>query len=262
MDSNGGKVMIINEGALSDSPRFSPDGTRIAFISFFWNSPDDHTTIASRFVTLMNLDGTGIVDLGWGERPIWRPFPGGVNNRPVASYTFACDGPTCTLDASGSTDTDGTIAQYGWQFSDGRIARGRTVVHTFTSYRKYVQLTVMDDDGAVGATTQVVNLPPVASFAASYVGRTRTFDASSSSDPDGNLALISWTFGDGEHGSGWPATHTYTAAGTCVAMLTVTDASGGTNMMSQALVVAGNTPPVAALGSSAAHVHAAPPGSD
>lgn len=249
MNPNGGNLTIINEGSLSDSARWSPDGTRIAFISFFWSFPDDGATIASRFVTVMNADGTGIVDLGWGERPVWRPFAGGVNNRPVASYTFACNGPTCTLDASGSTDSDGTIAEYGWQFSDGTIAGGLTVTHTFTNYQKSVQLTVMDDDGALAATSQVVNLPPVAAFTATCVGRTCTFDGSASTDPDGNLAGMMWRFGDGaDRGCCNPVTHTYAAAGTYYASLTVTDESSGTNTVTQAVVVGtDNTPPFASF---------------
>jgi dipeptidyl aminopeptidase/acylaminoacyl peptidase len=242
---SGGNLTIINEGSLSDSARWSPDGSRIAFISFFWSFPDDGATIASRFVTVMNADGTGIVDLGWGEKPVWRPFAGGVNNRPSAAYTFGCDGPTCTLDASGSTDPDGTIAEYGWQFSDGTIAAGPTVTHTFTNYQKSVQLTVMDDDGALSAVSQVVNLPPVAAFTATCVERTCTFDGSASSDPDGNLALMLWTFGDGESGYLNPDTYTYAADGTYVVTLTVTDESSGTNTASRSVVVRAAAPPPA-----------------
>ncbi len=39
---------------------------------------------------------------------------------PIASFSVACAGPTCTLDGSGSFDSDGTVAQYTWDFGDGQ----------------------------------------------------------------------------------------------------------------------------------------------
>ena len=55
------------------------------------------------------------------------------------------------------------------------------------------------------------------------VGETVTFDASTSSDPDGNIELYSWDFGDGDTGTGVTATHVYTVKGTYVVTLTITD---------------------------------------
>lgn len=52
------------------------------------------------------------------------------------------------------------------------------------------------------------------------------FDGSGSSDPDGTISSYVWSFGDGAGGTGATADHTYTAAGTYTATLTVTDHHG------------------------------------
>jgi hypothetical protein len=78
--------------------------------------------------------------------------------------------------------------------------------------------------------TQTTNNAPVAAFTVSpsegYTGDDISFDASASSDPDGNTCIYSWDFGDGTEGSGKTITHKYKAAGTYTPKLTVTDQMG------------------------------------
>ncbi len=60
------------------------------------------------------------------------------------------------LDGSGSSDTDGFIEWYDWDFGDGATASGQTVSHQDASPGTYtVSLTVTDDDGATSMTTTV-----------------------------------------------------------------------------------------------------------
>jgi hypothetical protein len=85
--------------------------------------------------------------------------------------------------------------------------------------------------GTGGGTTP----PPPTSLTASFTYSCHfgdcTFDASSST----GASSYAWAFGDGGTGSGVTAKHTYGAAGTFAATLTVTD-SQGTDQTSQTLV--------------------------
>ena len=52
------------------------------------------------------------------------------------------------------------------------------------------------------------------------------FDASSSSDPNGEALTYSWDFGDGNQGTGEVTMHTYTQAGSYFSTLIVEDPGG------------------------------------
>jgi len=95
-----------------------------------------------------------------------------VNNLPTASFTATPTSGQAALavsfNASGSSDSDGSIVAYAWSFGDGGSSSGVTANHTYNSAGTYTAwLTVTDDDGATNSTTrtiqvsaQVVNPPP------------------------------------------------------------------------------------------------------
>ena len=59
-----------------------------------------------------------------------------------------------TFDGSGSTDSDGTIISYDWNFNDGNTGTGIAPTHTYGATGTYtVVLTVTDDDGATDTDT-------------------------------------------------------------------------------------------------------------
>ena len=56
---------------------------------------------------------------------------------------------TVNFGGTGSTDSDGNITSYAWNFGDGGTATGSTTSHTYTTAGAYsVVLTVTDNDGA------------------------------------------------------------------------------------------------------------------
>ena len=86
-----------------------------------------------------------------------------INKTPTASFTVSPDVGTATVemefDGSGSTDSDGTVAAFHWDFGDGNSDSGETVVHTFQTAGTYtVQLTVTDNDGATGSTSKQIEV--------------------------------------------------------------------------------------------------------
>ena len=83
-----------------------------------------------------------------------------TNVAPVASFTASCPTATCTVDASGSTDTaPGTVTSYAWSFGDGATGTGVSTTHAYTtSGTKTITLTVTDNQGLTNSTTRTVNV--------------------------------------------------------------------------------------------------------
>lgn len=158
------------------------------------------------------------------------------NRAPVAAFTSTKSFMTASVDASTSSDPDGPVADYAWNFGDGTTATGVTASHTYATQGTYtITLTVTDAQGATNATTKsfiaAPNVAPTAAFSSVVTLHDVAFDGSGSSDPDGTLATFAWDFGDGNNGTGATATHTYAAAGTYTVTLTVTDDQGATNQV-------------------------------
>jgi hypothetical protein len=87
------------------------------------------------------------------------------NEDPTAEFTTSPSSPTAgeqvTFDASGSSDSDGSIASYSWDLDgDGQEdATGQTATTTFSSTGdKTVELTVTDDVGATATATKTVSV--------------------------------------------------------------------------------------------------------
>lgn len=168
-----------------------------------------------------------------------------ANQPPTAAFTATTSPLQVAVDATDSTDADGTIATYEWDFGDGGTGTGATASHTYAVGGPYtIELTITDDDGATATVEQQVVVPdepvnqvPTATFEATTSPLQVTVDAATSSDPDGTIVSYEWDFGDGATGSGVTASHTFAAAGTYTVELTVTDDDGATATGSQEVVV-------------------------
>jgi PKD repeat protein len=97
------------------------------------------------------------------------------NQPPVANLsatpTPASLGDAISFDGSGSSDPDGSIVSYAWDFDDGTTGTGVSTSHTYADTGWYqVALTVSDDDGATGVAylsvrvDTVVSVPPALSL--------------------------------------------------------------------------------------------------
>jgi len=239
-----------------------PDGT---IVSYDWDLGDGsmatgvsatHTYAAtgSYDVTLTVTDNSGNTDSATLTINI-----AASNVPPVAVISGPSNGTegiAVSFNGSGSSDADGTIVSYDWNFGDGSAGSGETVSHTYVAGTYTVTLTVTDDMGATGEATMNISItaptepqPPIADAGGPYmanVGASVQFDGSGSMDPDGTITSYSWDFDDGSApGTGVGPVHVYTASGTYIVVLTVTDDQGLTGTSQTTVEISDTTvPPV------------------
>ena len=82
-----------------------------------------------------------------------------TNNAPIASFTSSCTDLSCSFNAAGSSDSDGTISSYSWSFGTSGVSASNTFASAGTFS---VTLTVTDNDGATDTATQSISVtaPP------------------------------------------------------------------------------------------------------
>ena len=97
----------------------------------------------------------------WNARGLFIYNPPAPNQPPVARITTAsCTGVTCSFDGGQSSDPDGTVVAYSWDFGDGSpLGSGPTPTHKYAAPggNFTVTLTVTDNQGATGTTTASVS---------------------------------------------------------------------------------------------------------
>ncbi len=83
-----------------------------------------------------------------------------ANSAPVARLGReykALQGGTVDFNSDGSTDIDGSIASYAWDFGDGNSSSDVNPSHSYAAFGQYTaQLTVTDDDGATHTSASPV----------------------------------------------------------------------------------------------------------
>jgi len=251
---------------------YDPDGR---IVSYDWDFADgaidtgkttSHTfttaTTQTYTVRLTVTDDDGAASVGYQSiEVLGAPVSG--NNAPTARFTatptFGNSPLTVQFNGSSSTDADGSIELYSWDFGDNSTGAGEVLSHTFTAVATSnftVRLTVTDNQGTTATTTTVITVivpevvatdGPTASFTVAdpvliYDSPNPsntptlyevTFDPSASTAAAGHrLEILVWNFGDGEGltmTTDATVTHHYelrAAVHTYVVTLTVIDEQG------------------------------------
>lgn len=165
------------------------------------------------------------------------------------------DHENMVFDASASKSTGLTpIAEYRWDFGDGTSGSGVIANHSFSAAGTYsVTLTIVDTLGRSASVTRAVTisagLGPSAEIEFSpfnpQPGQLVVFTgAGSTGQPGRTIVSYEWSFGDGATATGVDVSHIYTAPGTYVAVLKVTDNAGRVGV-NTATVSVGATNPIA-----------------
>lgn len=217
------------------------------------------------FATVMVRDNYG------GENQS-TPIKIHVNYPPLAAISaeeaVAKIGQVVHFTAGGSTDVDGTVAQYFFDFGDGDVSGWLTTPDVNHMYRQigiyYPSVLVKDNNGEESDKTAFTevdvtveglptdNIPPVASLAVASASVLTDvpvrFDCSGSYDDDGSVVSYLLDFGDG-HLADWSTSpvgiHTFQYPGTYNVTLRVKDNAGDTSLelSSIRITVSQNQPP-------------------
>jgi poly(3-hydroxybutyrate) depolymerase len=191
-----------------------------------------------------------------------------ANKPPVASagaaQTITLPTSSVTLDASGSTDPDGTVASYKWVQSSGPVTAAfssatasKPVASSLTTAGTYVfQVTVTDNSGATANASVTitvnsavtVNKAPVANAGNAQTitlpTSSVTLDGTASTDADGSIISYVWSQVSGPIAgsltnatSSKAAVSALTTAGTYVFQLLVKDNAGATSTATVTITV-------------------------
>ena len=189
----------------------------------------------------------------------------GPGQSPIANANgpySGVSGDFISFSSAGSSDPDGTIVSYFWDFgSFGSSVEANPQFSFFITFNAKItfSLTVVDNDGNQTSTTSTIvillapNSPPVANVNAGVTGSANSqvsFSAAGSLDPEGARLTYAWDFGDQTTGVGGEPSHTYARCGTYNVSLTVFDNFGLEDSVATTATISGSgvNPPTANAG--------------
>jgi PKD repeat protein len=159
--------LLVNGGQNSD-PTYA-SGTDVAGIGLtaaepiaflgFTTLPADATFCDARASTIAvaGTHETNVAD-AWNEVGVDHALCSGGNTAPTADFTYTTGGLTADF-TDQSTDSDGTITAWGWDFGDGATSTEQNPSHTYAQDGTYtVTLTVTDDGGATDSIAKEVTV--------------------------------------------------------------------------------------------------------
>ncbi len=167
------------------------------------------------------------------------------NAKPSADFSYACADLACTF-TDLSSDSDGTVAAFAWNFGDGESSTTQNAAHSYGAGGDFaVRLTVADNSGDESEITRTLNVvaptngAPAANFQVVCASLDCTFQ-DQSTDADGSIVAWSWSFGDGTSSTvQTPPAHHYatTSLAHYTVSLTVTDNAGNQSAKSANITV-------------------------
>lgn len=244
---------------LSSAGSSDADG---AITGYAWNFGNGTTSSSPNPSAVFNTAGTFTISLSVTDNSGASAVksttivvnPTNVAPVPVISATpLTGSAPlTVNVNGAGSSDADGSIVSYAWDFGNGQTATGATASTVYSSLGSYtLRLTVTDNRGSVRSTTTTIvagttNQRPVAVITALPTSGPAplvvTLKSTGSNDPDGTITKYSWDLGNGQTLLGSQVQFNYTIPGSYTVVLTVTDNRGATATATETVVV---DPPVA-----------------
>ncbi len=249
-DANGEYTGFLNEPIMFDSQGTNdPDTDALIYLWSFGdgeqsteqNPSHTYDSPGEYQVTLTVTDVDNGSDIDTTKCLVENQLPVAVLNGP---YTVK-EKTQITFDSTGSTDPDGEITSYLWDFNDGTTSLEPNPTHVFlTKGDSTVRLTVTDNHGATADDTTkctvTENKPPVAVVNgpySCYAEEEIMFDSSGTQDPDDPELSIHWDFGDSTTNTQNNPVHIYNAEGIYTVILTVTDPAGETSIDSTTCTV-------------------------
>ena len=144
----------------------SPPGAAIQ--AWTYNGPDvppEGATSGNARINFWLMGGSAPFDGQEAELVVqsfdFTPLP--VNNPPTAGFTQNCTVLNCVFSDT-SSDSDGSIASWAWDFGDGGSSTEQNPQHSYAADGSYtVELTVTDNEGATDVTSSLVTVstPPL-----------------------------------------------------------------------------------------------------
>jgi PKD repeat protein len=167
-----------------------------------------------------------------------------VTDVPVADFTSSINGSTVDFtNASTNADT------YSWDFGDGNNSTATNPSHTYGMDGTYeVELTATNDCGSVSTTeTIVISNEPTADFGSDATSGCADLTVNYMDSSSANAVNWAWTFegGNPATSSAENPTVVYGTAGTYDVTLTVTNAAGESNTITETNYITVNDVPVA-----------------
>ncbi len=225
-DSPGGNFANGNSRVPIYAPSTWSDGSSYSHLAESFNSTN-HSLMTYSISYGETIHHPGAVtlcmfaEMGWTVSETCSSGP----DTPISGLSADNDGPTVfgTATQLSADITDGSNVSYEWNFGDGTNGSGKTVSHQYAAPGNYTaEVTAANSTSTANTTTSVVVEVPISGLMLAHDGPTLLGNSTnfSASIASGSNVTFEWDFGDGNFGSGTPASHLYENTGVYIVELT------------------------------------------